>query len=616
MRFVETFFTRHHLRRAPHRWVVALLLTPIHMAEVHYQRVYHLRFAHARKLFLFDLSLVVTMIVVVLSAVVWWKYDPTITNLMYVSITPSSDRVMSGEYATYTIAYENDSDVVVDNAMITLMLPPGFVYDTAEPLNIFDRENKTFALGVIDPKSHGTVHISGWMYGVPEVESVMKATLHYRQDGKRLTETKVSPHLVFLRGSVLVGSFDMPTSVVAGMSVPFTITLTNTGDDSVRDITVPLDPLQAIGEVIETTTDTGVYENGMWSVQELLPDEIVTITGTVRLYDRLVAPSYVIEMVPTILVDTIYIPQSSMIHQVHIAQPAISLSAEWDNDVAALRPGDTGTLRIVLTNTGSLELTDLSLELLIHGQMVSLADAARQNNASIIGHSLVLNAARHPSLAMLSPRETRTFTVVLPVSSLSASGVDIELSPVVRVRASASFTDEIVLDRSVTARAIPVGTDIQLSGSARYYTNEGDQLGRGPLPPEVGKETRYAVIYTIRNSTSNVRTMTFVATLHPSVMWTGKASVTHGSAPQYDTHTHQVRWNTPEIPAHTTASIFFELGYSPSESDRGEVPLLISQASVLALDTYLQYTLSRSVGMLDGSLIGDIRAIERGVRVR
>ena len=56
MKFFEEHLTIHHFFHAPHKWFLALLISPIHAAEMHYKRNYHLRFAHARKLFLFDIK--------------------------------------------------------------------------------------------------------------------------------------------------------------------------------------------------------------------------------------------------------------------------------------------------------------------------------------------------------------------------------------------------------------------------------------------------------------------------------------------------------------------------------------------------------------------------------
>src|SRR3989338_10602091 len=80
MHFFETHFTRDTLFHKPHKWFLALLVSPIHAAELYYKKRYHLNFVHARKLFAFDMALLAGIIALVGTVIFLFAYDPTVTK--------------------------------------------------------------------------------------------------------------------------------------------------------------------------------------------------------------------------------------------------------------------------------------------------------------------------------------------------------------------------------------------------------------------------------------------------------------------------------------------------------------------------------------------------------
>ena len=106
MKYVTEHLTKHHLIHAPHKWFLAFLCSPIHWLEIYYKKRYHLNFTHARKLFLFDMMLLSLIVVLIGSTIIWFNYDPTIDELVYVSIKPSQDKMISGDYVSFEINYK------------------------------------------------------------------------------------------------------------------------------------------------------------------------------------------------------------------------------------------------------------------------------------------------------------------------------------------------------------------------------------------------------------------------------------------------------------------------------------------------------------------------------
>jgi hypothetical protein len=605
MQYVEKHLTTHHLLRAPHRWFFAFLASPIHFAEMRYKNQYHLKFAHARKLFLFDMSLVGLLGVVGAAMIFWSVYNPTVTDLVYLTVTPSESRILSGEYGTYEIEYYNESEVKLSEVQLQVELPSGFILDQTRPIDNFDRENNIFTLGSVESGEKNTVSISGWIFGTPHVEDRLHAILSYQQDGKQRREERRSPHIVFLRGSLIDTQIEVSTSVVEGTRLPVVVVIKNTGDDPVLDISVPLAGFTPLGVLENIKTTRGVVRDGVWTFSGLARGESVSLSADMVVNRSIGSSTVRVPLTPALALNGRVIPQTTVEKEIRIVRPEASVAVSWDEGVVASKPGESPRLNISIRNTGTSALENGVVEIPFANSMVNMGELARVNRGTIAGNTLVLSHTSYEPLRLLEVGESRTISVLVPIQAVPDGGTNLTLAPTVRFRAHAVGIGEAGVDVSRSVDAILVGTGLTLSGEVRYYTNEGDQLGRGPLPPEVGKETKYAAMYTIRNTTSNVSDGVLTLHLPSSVVWTGKTSVTHGQAPTFDTSGRVVRWNIGTIPAHGTAGIYMELGVTPGDSYQGEFLTIVSRAELSVFDTYLGYTLTRTVGGLDNSLPTD-----------
>lgn len=554
------------------------------------------------------------MLLVIAGAFLFWStYNPTVTDLVYITITPSQSRILSGEYVTYTITYKNNSPVRLTNASLILELPEGFILDKAEPSD-FDQAESTLTLDSVEPKEEGIISLSGWFYGTPALEDHIEVQLSYKQDGKKHTETKTSPHIAFLRGSVLEMKADVREQVIEGARVPVSLMLTNNGDEVLRDISFSLKQFAELGTLEDLEATKGLVDQISWTFGELRPEESVKFTGTLHIGEFLSEDSYTLGLAPTLMVRGKTITQTTVQKHITVARPDARVQATWDEGTSSLKPGEMGRLTVRIVNNGTITLDTGVLEVPLPGSVVNMRESARINGGTLSGSTLVMK--KNSNLQTIPPGESRVVVVLLPISSAPDGGTDILLRPTVRFKGHISIAPDVVIDRVATAGALKVGTQVTLSGEVRYYTAEGDQLGRGPLPPVVGKETKYAALFTIRNTTSNVGQTVFTAKLPSHAVWTGKTSVTQGTAPTYSASTRTVKWNVGTIAPHATAGIFFELSLTPVESQINTTPSMVINADISGTDTYLGYTLNRSLSSLDTSLVTDPIGKAKGVMVR
>ena len=140
------------------------------------------------------------------------------------------------------------------------------------------------------------------------------------------------------------------------------------------------------------------------------------------------------------------------------------------------------------------------------------------------------------------------------------------------------------------------------TGETRYYTDEGDQLGRGSLPPKVGKETKYWVLLNISNTTSKFEKIELSAQLPNYVSWTGKTSVSHGRDVSYNESSHKITWSTPYLSPYERAGVYVELAITPAGAQLGTTPVILQNITISGYDSYIDKKLSKKIDNLDISL--------------
>lgn len=610
MQFVEEHLTKQHLFHKPHRWFLAFLVSPFHAAEVHYKHKYHLTFRHAKKLFVFDMVLLLSVLVLAVASVFWYRYDPTVLDLVSLSIRSSESRIESGQYVTYTFSYTNHSDATLVSSSLALQLPLGFDIDTAVPAEQFHTDSQTFTLKELAPGANGEVRISGWFFDTPDEQNGIVATLAYRQLDRDVHEVKARQTLTTLRGSVLRAELVGPEALLDQGTATMRLTITNDGSRVLEDITIPLQA--TLGFVLEDARpNAGRVENAVWAIPSLAPGASAVLEG--RIVTRLgAAERAVLAFLPSVRVGQATIPQERAAKEFRVLHPRIILEPLWDA-VSSASPGDTPTLAVRVQNDGDSPLESLRLSFTLPSAIVDSAAMGTHNVGRRTGDTFTITADHRADLQSLLPGESRIIPATIPIRHVP-EGTDVELVIPVQLTAHVRGTDGGTYQGAANSNSLDIGTQLLVNAEARYFTPEGDQLGRGPLPPEVGKETKYWVLLRLTNTTSDARNMRLSAELAPGVTWTGRASVSHGVEPTVN-GSGVVTWSLAYVPAHTSVGIHAELSVTPTEGDRGTIPALLQNIRASMVDTVTGRTLERSHRNIDASLTNDALAQERGVVV-
>ncbi|MFB6225750.1 MAG: hypothetical protein ABEJ02_00170 [Candidatus Paceibacteria bacterium] len=615
MNFVEKFLTKHHLIHKPHKWFLALISSPIHAAEKHYEKKYKLNYGHARKLFIFDMFLLVLVAVLIGATLFWFLYDPGVTDKVNLTISKEvhgqavdSNRIKSGEHITYIIKYTNGSNATLQNPKLTLNLPKTFRVETVTPQKFYTTHTKTFELPDLQPGSEGSIKMEGFYFGPPGEHKRITVFLNYNQQQRKQREQIIASAINILQGSYLKANLKPKRATVLPRdNVSAELSIKNTYHHDMKNIRIPLEGADI------TSTTVGETSEQTWRIDQLNKQEEAKAEVSINVAAEPNTDKFTYSFTPQIQQQDKLIPQQQISTNFEVIYPKTKLSTSWDKK--AVQPGDTAELTIVADNNGSITLNNLAIALPTMDKFIDRDQFLQLNDAKLQQGSFVITNNTNAKLTSLAPGQKKEIKLKVPINSYISEGEDLTLQLKPKLRSSIGQIEKSYT-KSKTTAPLKIGTSISLSVSSRYFTPGGDQLGRGPLPPRVGETTKYWVFVTFRNTTSDIENISFRSTLSESARWTGKTSVSQGENLNFNQQDKTVSWSYPQLPPHSKAGLYMQLAVTPEPKHRGTTPNLLENIRLKADDSYINRSITKTSVPIDTSLPQDDQAQQLGVEVR
>lgn len=622
MQFVKTHLTKHHLFHAPHRWFLAFLTSPIHAAELHYQKRYRLQYGHAKKLFVFDMTLLLSIAVIGLTAIFWYTYDPTVMRYVELTLSPTAHdtnaspyRLRSGEHVTYTARYKNKSNVLLTNVYLTLQLPKTFLFESAEPTLSYEPQSHTFDLPDLSPGAGGEIRITGFFYGPTDSEERVTARMRYIQKDHSNSEERVATIITILRDSVLSLRIDANDTVLASGRTDIRLEVRNMNHHTLSGVIIPL-PRGPEFTTVNAIATQGTIDTHTWTLPTLNPNDTAQATITVATAIPADTTSAVFSLTPTIGIHEERHALGSAKHTVAVSRPKIVGALSWDGNPSSIQPGESATAHLTFRNEGTQPLANLDVSFTLPAGLVDATAMKLKNPGTFVHDTLHITANHDARFRELKPGQTIALDLTFPTHPFITNGTNISLAPAVHIAGEVAGISGSTYETTISPSPLRIGTALQAHAEARYYTDEGDQLGRGPLPPQVGKETKYSAVISVDNTTGDANAITVETILPSHILWTGKKSISHGKDVTFDPVTRKVRWTIPQLLAHEQAWLYLELAFTPTETQRSTTPPLLGPTTISGQDSTTERPLKASAPELDTSLSADLIAKERGTAVQ
>jgi len=281
-------------------------------------------------------------------------------------------------------------------------------------------------------------------------------------------------------------------------------------------------------------------------------------------------------------------------------------------------PGENLEYTVSFKNNGGKSVYDVALKINLEGAPLDFEKLIVDNGA-VRDRSIVWTKDQVPQFAELLSGANGELKFKIETAKIADPALALKFGSILKSWPEISYKKQSNFGTSAhwtgKTREDKFNSDLAVRAVARYYTSEGDQLGRGPLPPAVGKETKYWIFWSIENNLNDLSNVSVSALLPPNVFWTENISVSLGEI-TYNSARRMVTWKIGEVDRYTgedwpTQGVAFELALTPNLEQQGKEAMLLEQAKVFGDDKFTGQFIERPLSNLTTNLAYDSLAKDK-----
>lgn len=491
--------------------------------------------------------------------------------------------VLAGGVLELGVGITNTNNADLEFAELTVQHPSGSrnPENTVEALT-YTRDN----LGVIKSGGETVRNIRTVLLGSPGETKEIKFSVEYKVKGSNATFHKDKIFEITIGETPVTLVIESPESATSGEEFSTTVTINMRSGEVLRNAVLKVE--YPYGYNTTSATPSAVMDNNLWSLGDLAPgdEKKITIKGrivgedqeerTFRFYVG-VADGSGTNYNPRVIV-------TSAFNTVGIERQPIGLEVTFNGDnvstyiAPAARPV---ALAIKYTNNLPYKIFNPRLEVVISGTALDKSSVVVGNNGtydqtrSRVSWDL-RNSSGQPELGPGEKGSVSLRLASLTGVLLPASARDIRLDLAISGVPLTGVGQETLVIKET--RNVKISSQVNFTSKILYSL--GSFANRGPIPPKVGEETTYTVVFSVGNTQGDINNAKITASLGPGVRWLGASSFESEDI-SYDEASNLVTWDMERLLSDTgfasaSREISFQIALTPSLSQVGTAPNLVT----------------------------------------
>ncbi|PIR69992.1 MAG: hypothetical protein COU47_00985 [Candidatus Niyogibacteria bacterium CG10_big_fil_rev_8_21_14_0_10_46_36] len=500
--------------------------------------------------------------------------------------------IAGGDFVAWEVHVRNQTESALEVADLIFEYPDG-----ARPVTEEDRKTlrRRISLGPLRPGEEVTKTFEAFLFGEEDSIKTARATLEYRAAGSNVILANESEGQTRITQSPLSVFLTAPEIINSGDEAEFTVEISSQADDVLENATLVLQYPE--GFSFRTADPVPSFGDNRWALGTIERGESMKITfrGAVT-GSELDAKLFRAEIgqeensILTVLygVDSV---------SVTVAKSFLDfLYVINDGSPIVLAPDSFVDVQIRWKNNLSVPVENAIFRLRFEGKGYQEASVIVPNGTYRgTDQTITWNASSYAPFAFLEPGEEGAFNFrfrtpqSFPIHSTADANFFVRFEGTFEALQRPPGFENIDI-ATTKQHEIKISTDLQLVRKALYHDTV--LPGSGPLPPEVGTETIYTVIWSLINSSNDINNLTVKASLPSYVIWKGLVSP-QGSGVSYNSLTGEVIWAVGTLPQGTgiirpVREIRFQIGYIPAPGDVGARPIIVSEVIAEGTDAFTQ----------------------------
>ena len=543
--------------------------------------------------------------IIILGALIYFFAGESFLQVTNVDLEISGlKEVGSGERITWQVKVTNKNNRDLDEAVLIFNFP-----ENAQPLS-GEKPRGVFrvrkSLGVIKSGESVSENFDAYVFGGRGSSREVSAVLEYRPKGTSAVFASDTNFILTIARSPVSVAFEMPSELRIGQAVEFNARYTSQSETDLKNLFLNL----VFPEGFELSFSSAApeqLEKNIWNIGDLRPGESRTISlkgiikgfpleskifkAAVGNYDRL---------------NRVFFPLDELSHSVLVRSPflEVNLLAKGSADYIGA-PGDDIPFEVFWRNNLDTEVNNASLEIKVEGDAADLRGIRSDDGVfKEQTKSMVWTPSTYDKFVNLRPGDCGTLRLNLKIKNNLARNSQ-SARPAVKLTASFKSGGKVQGFEGVdlsgsTVFNIKVSSKLQIAAKANYFNTAF--INSGPLPPKVGAETAYTIIWSLANMSNDLDQAEVKLSLPPNVNFKEIISPADADV-KFDSSSGNVVWRVGRVPAGTgflnpALQVAFQVGLTPASNQIGQTPVIINETEASAKDTFTDQALaSRDVAI-------------------
>jgi hypothetical protein len=524
------------------------------------------------------------LILIFLSGFIFWKRNLFSKEVLRLEIIGPTEAVL-GQEVEYVVKYKNNGNFRLENPELIFEPPENSLSEEKIAQTQIFKEEKLGS--AIYPGEEKSFSFRLRLFGKEGEAKIAKASLSYRPKNLMAKYTSQTSFTTVLKPHPLTFEFDFPSKVEPGRNFNLRINYFSSVDFPLSNLRIEVEYPSGF-EFISSNPPS--MEKNEWEIPLLTRGD----GGRVEILGKIlgnVGETKIFRAKLSLLLEGKLIPLKETEKGIGLMKPSLYLRQEINgNPEYVASPGEWLHYEIYFKNVGGEELTNLSIIDKLEGEAFDF-----QSLKSELGEcrpadtSVIFDWRNVPQLQRLLPSEEGKVDFWVKVkddlSSLSA--------PILKNKVFVGEVKEEFLTK--------ISAKLEIVQKGYYY----DEIfgNSGPLPPEVGKETTYTIVWRVNGYYSSFKEVTVKATLPPEVNLTGKIFPEELTSKfSFDPQSREVVWTVGDLGGATSPQLAFQISFSPKENQRGTKAILVGEATASGEDSWTGKILETSAPPVDTSL--------------
>lgn len=564
---------------------------------------------------------------------------------------------ISGEEYVYNIAINNNESIEIDHGTMTVNLPYGFFLsdsnlpyhndgqDQAKPTNIY-----TWNIPSIPANNDLKLTIRGVLIGEKNNKPIMTANFKYNPKEVTSTFETSTNYTTEIADSILSITSDYDNQTIQDQSQVITIHLKNISEtqnisdlkfhfelpESFKDpvIQTSSDNIEFDKDAVSTETTTteskDVKFNDLSEVQlkefnELRSLSIKGLAAGKELVYKLNGKFNVVENGEQQLKFSVdaadtkgnYLPQATDELAIQVIKgdliTDLIINGKTDNQPVSF--GGNLQYLIHIKNKSKTALGDVNIRVVIDSPAVDWATLKDESKGTVSDHQILWTKNNIKGLEVLLPEGELDINFSLNLKEYSALSKykPSELTVRSYYQATVNKVEELTSSKNFDSKTIvnTFNSNTELSAQGRYFDEQGQAVGSGPLPPLVGQTTTYQIVWQIKNSFNELTDINVSAELPAGVTLNQGGHVDAGEITQAGS---KISWNVNRMPTsidHLTAT--FLVSVTPESKDLNKLLTLVKESTLTASDKETSGNVTITDAPITTDLTGDEAAKGKGL---